>query len=148
MGHHARTPLEIEQRIIRGREIRTWREGNDWSRRTLARKCKVSKASVQGWEEGDSAPSQESMSRLHDLGFVSSIQEEVIAHHRGGLILCSHSRTKRGDDIPRAWGSWQTEVCVPCGAFRTRSHCPSDPRIGPWRPAGEYAAATAPIEDE
>ena len=53
---------------------------------------------------------------------------------------CSHSETTRGNDIPRRWGSYRSEVCRACGAFRPLDH--HDEVRGSWRPASEYAAAT------
>lgn len=65
---------------------------------------------------------------------------------------CAHGVTTRGKDIPRRWGSYRSEVCTACGAFRARTHITTtdplgeivhDPR-GDWRPAEEYDDATNP----
>ena len=67
---------------------------------------------------------------------------------------CLHAKTKRGKDAPRAWGSWRTQVCLDCGAFRTHGHN-EDPDTAPgwsksaWRRASEYEEAIAePGDDE
>ncbi len=57
---------------------------------------------------------------------------------------CKHADTHRGADIPRRYGSWQSEVCNSCGSFRARDHrgnLASIDRWREWRPASEYAAA-------
>jgi hypothetical protein len=65
---------------------------------------------------------------------------------------CLHTRTARGEDAPRVWGSWRTQVCLDCGAFRMHGH-DEDPRAAPgwsksaWRPAGEYGETTAKPKD-
>lgn len=66
---------------------------------------------------------------------------------------CVHATVERGKDVPRLYGSWRTQVCVDCKAFRTHGHDdvpdPSKPWGGhPWRPAGEYASATRPRGDD
>lgn len=53
---------------------------------------------------------------------------------------CAHANTKRGDDIPRRYGSYRSRVCVDCGAFEARTHF--DELAWPWRPSSEYAEAT------
>lgn len=57
---------------------------------------------------------------------------------------CKHADTHRGADIPRRYGSWQSEVCDACGSFRARDHrgnLADIDRWREWRPASEYAAA-------
>lgn len=58
---------------------------------------------------------------------------------------CAHAATIRGADIPLRHGSWRSEVCRGCGAFRARNHHDELITWGPlssWRPASEYADAT------
>lgn len=59
---------------------------------------------------------------------------------------CKHARTTRGADAPRLYGSWRTEVCRDCGAFRTHGHDVGRSHPSEWNPASEYAAATAEQE--
>jgi hypothetical protein len=65
---------------------------------------------------------------------------------------CLHTRIERGRDVPRVWGSWRTQVCLDCGAFRMHAHN-EDPSATPgwcksaWRSAGEYDGATAESEN-
>lgn len=57
---------------------------------------------------------------------------------------CKHRSTRIGKNAPRRWGSHKTEVCKSCKAFRLLTHhmeIASD-----WRPASEYADATADQE--
>jgi hypothetical protein len=65
---------------------------------------------------------------------------------------CVHAETKRGDDAPLLYGSHRTEVCLACGAFRTHGHNALPSQIGAWasewKPASEYAAATADEDDD
>lgn len=35
---------------------------------------------------------------------------------------CEHKITFAGPDIPRVYGSWASEVCRDCGAWRTMTH--------------------------
>lgn len=62
---------------------------------------------------------------------------------------CEHRRTERGKDIPRRHGSFRSEVCLDCKAFRARDH--HDEIVtgypGRWRPAEQYASDTADTED-
>lgn len=58
---------------------------------------------------------------------------------------CRHVRRTRGDDVPRQWGSFRTEVCSDCGWFRLLTHY-GEPHGG-WQPASGYADAVAPTED-
>lgn len=65
---------------------------------------------------------------------------------------CLHLRVTRGKDVPRQYGSWRTQLCLDCGAFRTHGHNvwpdPSTLWAGhDWRPASEYAEATAHDDD-
>jgi hypothetical protein len=59
---------------------------------------------------------------------------------------CGHERTTLGANVPRRWGSWRTEVCRDCGAFRTHGHDAERSQLSAWRPASEYAEATAEQE--
>ena len=59
---------------------------------------------------------------------------------------CPHAKTERGKDVPLRYGSYRSEVCVECGAFRTRDH--HDVVNVRWRPASEYEQATDEDEDE
>lgn len=59
---------------------------------------------------------------------------------------CEHADTTRGEDIPRRYGSYRSEVCSACGAFRTLTH--HDDPVGLWRPKAEYAAAIERHDDE
>lgn len=61
---------------------------------------------------------------------------------------CQHERTTRGANVPRRYGSWRTEVCRDCGAFRTHGHDAARSQLSDWRPASEYAEATAEQELE
>lgn len=65
-------------------------------------------------------------------------------------VDCIHQHAERGKNILLLHGSYRSEVCVVCGAFRALSHLPPhDPiqgRRGRWRPQSEYEAATK--EDE
>jgi len=63
---------------------------------------------------------------------------------------CRHGRRERGKDVPRVYGSWRSQVCLDCGAFRTHGHNddPDAPgahaNVSGWLPASEYAGATEP----
>lgn len=35
---------------------------------------------------------------------------------------CVHRYTRRGHDMPRRYGSWRTEICNDCAAWRTTDH--------------------------
>lgn len=63
---------------------------------------------------------------------------------------CSHTNTRRGRNIPRVWGSWQSRVCTDCGDYRAVDHhgkvAPGI--IGVWRSAEFYEEDTAEPEDE
>lgn len=58
---------------------------------------------------------------------------------------CEHKETKRGKNAPRRWGSYQTQVCTSCGAYRFHHH---DGRIArpEWHPASEYEGDIAEQE--
>lgn len=64
---------------------------------------------------------------------------------------CLHTHTERGKDAPRRWGSFRTQICIDCGAFRLHAHTddPSEPpgwcKSG-WRPMSAYTEATAEQE--
>lgn len=58
---------------------------------------------------------------------------------------CTHAVTRRGPDIPRAWGSYRSEICTACGSYRYRLHGGKHGRSvagerGRWRPASELEA--------
>lgn len=57
---------------------------------------------------------------------------------------CQHERLTRGSNVPRRYGSFASEVCRDCGAFRTMTHHGEDK--SEWQPASEYAEATAEQE--
>lgn len=57
---------------------------------------------------------------------------------------CAHTSTARGANVPRRWGSYRSEVCRDCGAFRTMTH--HGEHKSEWRPANEYSEATAEQE--
>jgi hypothetical protein len=66
---------------------------------------------------------------------------------------CDHTNVVRGVDVPRVYGSWRTQVCVDCGAFRTHGHNdipePSKPWAGhDWRPASEYVGVVTEHDSE
>lgn len=65
---------------------------------------------------------------------------------------CKHTNVIRGGDVPRVYGSFRSQVCIDCGAFRTHNHNevpdPLSQLSGhPWRPASEYADAISREED-
>ncbi len=69
------------------------------------------------------------------------------------LKACKHVHVVRGLDAPRLHGSWRTQVCSDCGAFRTHGHNDSPDLSKPWaghewQPASEYADAVASREDD
>lgn len=64
------------------------------------------------------------------------------------ITPCDHRRSRRGDDVPRVYGSWRTEVCLDCGSFRTHGHDAFRSQKSEWRPAEEYAEATKRLELE
>jgi hypothetical protein len=45
---------------------------------------------------------------------------------------CKHTTTERGPDIPLRYGSWRSEVCTDCGAWRCVGHSHPEP-MGDWR---------------
>jgi hypothetical protein len=59
---------------------------------------------------------------------------------------CTHSSVVRGEDIPRRYGSYRSQVCQTCGWFRATTH--HDEPHGPWRPPDRYAAETASRDEE
>ena len=40
---------------------------------------------------------------------------------------CRHSETVRGPDIPRVYGSFRSEICLDCRAYRKLSHANQEP---------------------
>lgn len=56
---------------------------------------------------------------------------------------CGHERTARGANVPRLYGTYASEVCQDCGSFRTHGHDAARSRMSAWKPANEYAEATA-----
>lgn len=64
------------------------------------------------------------------------------------LVPCRHSRTRRGLDVPRVYGSWRSEICEDCGAFRTHGHDSARSHLSEWMPAADYAEATRKDDDE
>lgn len=63
---------------------------------------------------------------------------------------CLHAVTFRGADAPRRWGSFRTQVCAKCRAFRFLTHHdkPITGYNSGWRPVAEYADAISPTELE
>jgi hypothetical protein len=53
---------------------------------------------------------------------------------------CQHTRTERGLDAPRRFGSYQTEVCLGCRSFRTHGHDEAKSHKSEWMPESQYAA--------
>lgn len=51
-----------------------------------------------------------------------------------GRTNCHHPQNRRrdGERQPAAFGTWATEECTLCGAWRTTGHV-----VGHWRPASE-----------
>jgi len=62
------------------------------------------------------------------------------------MFDCRHESTRRGKDVPRRWGSFRTEVCASCGAFRTHGHDPGKSHLSGWYSASEYDNAVAETE--
>jgi len=60
-------------------------------------------------------------------------------------MSCQHTKTVRGEDIPRRYGSYRSEVCKDCGKFRRLNH--HDEVVGDWQPAEEYASAIEKDEE-
>jgi len=60
------------------------------------------------------------------------------------MSTCKHTRTKRGKNAPRRWGSYRTIVCLDCGMFQLASHL--NEAGDRWHPAAEYEDATAPMK--
>ncbi len=64
-------------------------------------------------------------------------------------MTCLHRRIGAGPDIPRVYGSWASEVCYDCGAWRTTTHRVRmlNGLLGPeyhtseWHPQDELDAA-------
>ena len=62
---------------------------------------------------------------------------------------CEHRRLKNGPNIPRVYGSWASEICEDCGAWRTMTHAVrgldgqfgSRHHFSDWHPTSELAAA-------
>lgn len=70
---------------------------------------------------------------------IKLLQEHAAAY-------CKHEETERGAPVPLRYGTYLTLVCVRCRAFHVIDWC--DKPRGSWRPASEYAADTAPREDD
>jgi hypothetical protein len=60
-------------------------------------------------------------------------------------ILCKHEKTIRGKDAPRQYGSYKTEVCINCNAFRFLDHHGNIESS--WKDKSEYEQAIEPKED-
>jgi hypothetical protein len=80
--------------------------------------------------------------RATSLGDMSSATAVAI----GDVGICLHRSAHRGVNIPRAWGSFASEVCDECGAFRALTH--HGEVRSEWRPAIEYADAVSMEADE
>lgn len=61
-------------------------------------------------------------------------------------LTCLHPATTRGENVPRVYGSWRTEACTACGAFRTHGHDVARSNMSAWQPASEYAEAVEDLE--
>lgn len=77
---------------------------------------------------------------------------EVRPPLRNEAEACKHLRVERGANVPRVYGSWRTQACIDCGAFRTHGHNdnpdPSKPWPGhAWRPASDYTDAIVVDEE-
>lgn len=49
-------------------------------------------------------------------------------------IPCSHEAVTPGPNVPRRYGSWRSEVCTTCGAYRTFGHDEARSHESDWRP--------------
>lgn len=65
---------------------------------------------------------------------------------QGQPAKCSHERRIRGANIPRRYGSFRSQVCLDCGAFRAMTH--HDEPHGKWLPAEQYAAEIVNEDEE
>lgn len=84
---------------------------------------------------------QEAGKEIADL----KIKLEMAKAHKAD---CQHERTAAGANAPRGWGSYATEVCRDCGAFRTHGHDAAKSNMSVWQPASEYVNATAERRDD
>jgi hypothetical protein len=80
---------------------------------------------------------------LKDIREALAMLETAISPATGEPASCTHTKTIRGKNAPRVYGSWRTEVCLSCGAFRTHGHDAGRSQLSAWRPASAYADATA-----
>lgn len=74
--------------------------------------------------------------------------ELVLAEARAAETgpACPHLQTKRGKDYPLRFGSYRTNVCVACGAWRTHGH--NDKDYDYWQPTSSYEEETRPREED
>lgn len=65
------------------------------------------------------------------------------------MTPCQHVSTDAGPNIPRVYGSWASEICRDCGAWRTMTHTTrrldgsmnAPAHVSDWHPAAELAVA-------
>lgn len=61
---------------------------------------------------------------------------------------CIHEHVAKGPSVPRVYGSWASEICCECGAWRTMTHGSPAQHFAPWRPAAELSLALIRDEDQ
>ncbi len=59
-------------------------------------------------------------------------------------MTCNHTNVKQGPSVPRVYGSWDSEICVDCGAWRTFTYIHRE-WMSKWHSASELADA---LEDD
>lgn len=64
------------------------------------------------------------------------------------MLGCAHTKTKRGKDAPLRYGSYRTEVCKTCGAYRTHGHDMHRSNMSKWQPASAYENATSDNDED
>lgn len=118
-------------------------EALDWARVLIDTRAHLREANALLESALEADPSEHAFGR--DL--TARIRAHLDAQSK---VDCIHQHAERGKNILLLHGSYRSEVCVVCGAFRALSHLPPhDPiqgRRGRWRPQSEYEAATK--EDE
>lgn len=85
------------------------------------------KGSIHMGHEG--ADALDTWHEAHALGWMSG----PFGAHRCPFCVsqCAHTNTKEGPDIPLRHGSWSSEVCTDCKAWRPMAHSPRRP-LGEW----------------
>lgn len=115
---------------------------------------------VQAFADGELGPPAAKEFRVH-LRSCEACQTSLIQILELSARLstprkdCKHERRARGKDIPLVYGSHRSQICLDCGAFRRHGHnvdpdselFPVSGALYEWRPASEYADATAEPED-